>query len=197
MEGCDASTGHLEVADEEDVAGYAVQVFASVAEAEDLQDLVVWTKGHCYGFRAAFFVRRAHASKDRPPSLSRLIPRVDRLASDRIGRWILVVEVILARLRLLQQFAATMAQKLVQTDLHLKGFVLVIVKNILVLRTDEGCGLLWRGSTEDVPEGYVLETFGLTDAIVVGDIDTGWNSRTGEGEDFEGGEIWCLYFHMS
>jgi hypothetical protein len=43
-------------------------------------------------------------------------------------------------------------EKLVQADLDLEGLIFVLVVDVLVGCCDEGDGLLWRGSAEDVAE---------------------------------------------
>lgn len=83
----------------------------------------------------------------------------------------------------------TVSEELVQTNLDLESCILVLVPQLLVFFPDEWCRLLWCCGRNHIAQTDILEAFGLSDNVVVGYVDPSWNSRAGESQDFEGGEI--------
>jgi hypothetical protein len=104
--------------------------------------------------------------------LARLVPCCDWLAGQRANRWVLDVEIVFARLRFLEQLAAAMSKKLVESDLYFEGGIAVVAIDVEIGVFDEGNWFMWRFGGEDVSERDVLEAFGLSDIVVVGYVDS-------------------------
>jgi hypothetical protein len=157
----------LQVADVQDVAGLGVDVWFSVAVAEDFEDFEVRAQGHGDALGAALFVAGAHAAEDGAPGLAGLVPGRDGLVVHRVDGRILDVEVEVAGRGFLQHLAAAVAEEFVQADLDFEGFVFVFVVDVLIGGFDEGDGLFGSGCAEDVAEGNVLEAFALSYIVVL------------------------------
>lgn len=83
-----------------------------------------------------------------------------------------MIEVEFARGSFLQELAAAMTKKLVQTDLNLEGLVGVFLVKSLLLVFDERDLLVGCFCRQDIAEGNIFEAKVLPDIVVVGDVDS-------------------------
>lgn len=82
-----------------------------------------------------------------------------------------MVEVVGSRGGFLEEFASAVAEEFVDADLDFEGLVAVGAVSVEIVRVDEGDGFVGGFGAEDVAEGDVLEADGLSDVVVVGDVD--------------------------
>lgn len=67
----------------------------------------------------------------------------------------------------MEQLSTAMPSQLMKADLNLESAISILLVNFQILVTNEG-NLFIRGfGTKDVAEGYILESFGLPDIVVL------------------------------
>ncbi|KAH3682901.1 hypothetical protein WICPIJ_006134 [Wickerhamomyces pijperi] len=67
------------------------------------------------------------------------------------------------------------------TNLNFEGIVSVLVEQFVVLVFNESDWLLTRLGVQDVTQRDVLETNGQSDIVIVWNVDTSRDTRTGKG----------------
>ena len=136
-----------------------------------------------HAFGAALLVAAAKAGEDRVVCLARGVV-ANLLPGQGRGQTLRVVTRI-------EQLARAMTQELVETNLNLKTGHFPFLENLIVLRIDEGRGFCdFEGRTEDIAEADILEALLLSDLVIVGDVDASGDTRPGEGQHVQAGEVW-------
>lgn len=175
LEGDDAGARHGEVGRVEDVAGGARHVDFGVvagAEAEEGEDAEVAGEGHGDAFGAAFLVGRGEGGEEGGVRFGGFVVGGAGFPRHGAEGGVLPVEVEDARRGFLEQFAGAVAKEFVDADLDFEGGVAVGGVAVQVGRMDKGDGFVGGFGGEDVAKGDILESVGLTDVIVVRNIDS-------------------------
>jgi hypothetical protein len=73
--------------------------------------------------------------------------------------------------------------------LHFKGGITASAVDILVGLIDEGDSLIGSLGAQYIAQGHVLETKVLADIIIIGKVDTSWETRAGKAQDLQRGKV--------